>query len=118
MNRVLALSCRHPANGPAYQSIDVRAGTARIVPDVTSTAQNRQLTGSAFDAPPVPEPLPRFSTVIARPGPASAGQSLFHHPHRGKCFIFHPVHRGADLISKAPRSIAWPVTEMSPHHVI
>jgi hypothetical protein len=86
MNRVLALSCRHPANGPAYQSIDVRAGTARIVPDVTSTAQNRQLTGSAFDAPPVPEPLPRFSTVIARPG-LSLAESFSPSPPR-KMFHF------------------------------
>lgn len=46
----------HPANGLAYHVFDITDGTSDIVIDIASTAQNRSLTGIAFDALPVPEP--------------------------------------------------------------
>ena len=46
----------HLANGLAYHVFDISAGTSDIVIDIASTAQNRSLTGIAFDAIPVPEP--------------------------------------------------------------
>lgn len=46
----------HTTNGLAYHVFDISDGTSDIVIDIASTAQNRSLTGIAFDALPVPEP--------------------------------------------------------------
>ena len=46
----------HLTNGLAYHVFDVSAGTTDIVVDIASTAENRSITGIAFDAVPVPEP--------------------------------------------------------------
>lgn len=52
----------HVANGLAYHVFDISSGTAPIVVEIASAAQNRSLTGIAFD--PV-------SAVVAPPGFAS-----------------------------------------------
>ena len=46
----------HLVNGLAYHVFDISDGTSDIVIDISSTAENRSITGIAFDAVPVPEP--------------------------------------------------------------
>lgn len=47
-------SYTHAVDGLAYHVFDISGGTSDIVVDIVSTAENRSLTGIAFDA--VPEP--------------------------------------------------------------
>ncbi len=63
-----ASSYDHFANGLAYHVYDVSAGTSNIVLNLTSTTQNRQLTGIAFDPVPIPEPSTALLGGIAALG--------------------------------------------------
>lgn len=63
-----ASSYDHTANGLAYHVYDVSAGTSNIVLNLASTAENRQLTGIAFDPLPVPEPTTALFGGVAALG--------------------------------------------------
>lgn len=61
----------HTVNGVVYHVFDITAGTDPITVTVTTTGQNRSLTGLAFDTVPVVIPPP---TIAAHPAAATAVQ--------------------------------------------
>ena len=64
----IASSWDHTANGLVYHVYDVTAGTNPIVLNVASSAQNRSITGIAFDVLPVPEPSTALLAGVAALG--------------------------------------------------
>ncbi len=61
----------HTVNGLAYHVFDITAGTSPITVTVTTTGQNRSLTGLAFDPVPVVLPPP---VIVADPSSATVVQ--------------------------------------------
>ena len=66
----------HVTNGLAYHVYDITEGTEPIVVDISSDAQNRSLTGIAFDPVPLVLPPPGFTSqplavTVVQGGPAT-----------------------------------------------
>lgn len=60
----------HTENGVAYHVFDISDGTNDIVIDIASVAQNRSLTGIAFDALQAPEPSSVLLLSLSMIGPS------------------------------------------------
>lgn len=67
----------HIANGLAYHVFDVTAGSTDIVIDISTSAQNRSLTGIAFDPVPATNPPPQFTVQPASQSAVAGGPVTF-----------------------------------------